>query len=118
MKTKILALVFVSALALSTVASAAAAPPRRVTLCHTNWWGQERTILVPAWAARFHLRHGDTEGPCAGDPGPTEICHTTRRGREVTILVLWPRMVDRHLAHGDTLGPCGDEEPQDGSGIG
>ncbi len=117
MKIKIFALAFAAALALSMVASVAAAPPRQSTMCHTDWFGRERTIIVSPWTARFHERHGDTPGPCEGDPAPETICHTTWRGREVS-LVVWPRAFAAHMRHGDTVGACGEDEPQDGSEIG
>ena len=58
-------------------AEGTAAPVRKrgranVAVCHQPEEGAEggkaRTLRLPAPAVRAHLRHGDTEGPCPGDP--------------------------------------------------
>lgn len=64
-----------AALALVTLASASSTVGARpsgsdVTVCHKPGTPAEKTLVLPAPAARAHLGHGDTRGECDGGPPP------------------------------------------------
>lgn len=79
---RMIALALMMALVVSLSAAVAVAAPgkgagqgkgqEKVTLCHKG-----KTITVAAPAAKGHMKHGDTVGPCATTPpAPTEPAPT------------------------------------------
>lgn len=89
-----------------------------ITLCHKPGTPAEKTLVLPAAAARGHLGHGDYLGPCSEAPPtvPTStlpisatetvtVCHKPGTPAQKT-LVLPIAALSGHLQHGDDLGAC------------
>lgn len=64
----------VAVTSLAAVSLADAAPPGKdkVLICHKAGTPEAKTMPMTKTAARAHLRHGDTLGPCAPPPPPTD----------------------------------------------
>lgn len=68
------------------------ADPNKVTICHKppgNPGGQQ-TLQIPPSALSGHLSHGDTEGPCEGDPDPEGNDLVNTDYKQVRVEVSWP----------------------------
>ena len=64
----------------------------KAVVCHSppgNPGGQA-TLVIGEAALQAHLSHGDTEGPCPGDPDPTGADSVNTDYKQVRVSVTWP----------------------------
>jgi hypothetical protein len=80
----------------------------KVTICHKTGSKKNpfRTIRVSRNAAKAHLRHGDSVGPCS--TAAFTVCHKAKGKSKAshTAKVKGAKAAARHLRHGDKLGKC------------